>query len=80
MRLDIDKGQEITVNDEFVQFIRVRWREKSVFEHDDVVSGKNHAFAMYNIVVGFLLLISSVALVVLGVGFWRKPKLFEKRL
>merc|ERR1712224_1172640 len=32
------------------------------------LGGKNHAFAMYNIVVGFLLLISSVGLAVLGVG------------
>jgi len=34
---------------------------------------------LYNIVVGFLLLVSSVALGVLGVAF-REPKLPEKRL
>ena len=54
--------------------------EKSVYLSTTTwLGGKNHAFALYNIVVGFLLLVSSVALGVLGVAF-REPKLPEKRL
>ena len=78
---DIDKGQEITVNVTNLYNSYAFGGEKRVYLSTTTwLGGKNHAFAMYNIVVGFLLLISSVVLAVLGVGFGRKPKLPEKRL
>lgn len=78
---DIDKGQEITVNVTNLYNSYAFGGEKRVYLSTTTwLGGKNHAFAMYNIVVGFLLLISSVGLAVLGVGFGREPKLPEKRL
>merc|ERR1719263_37057 len=78
---DIDKGQEITVNVTNLYNSYAFGGEKRVYLSTTTwLGGKNHAFALYNIVVGFLLLISSVGLAVLGVGFGRKPKLPEKRL
>jgi hypothetical protein len=77
---DIERGQEITVDVTNLYNSYAFGGEKSVYLSTTTwLGGKNHAFALYNIVVGFLLLVSSVALGVLGVAF-REPKLPEKRL
>jgi hypothetical protein len=77
---DIERGQEITVDVTNLYNSYAFGGEKSVYLSTTTwLGGNNHAFALYNIVVGFLLLVSSVALGVLGVAF-REPKLPEKRL
>ena len=77
---DIEKGQEITVDVTNLYNSYAFGGEKRVYLSTTTwLGGRNHAFALYNIVVGFLLLISSVLLGIFGVVF-REKKLPEKRL
>jgi hypothetical protein len=76
---DIPKGSEITVDVTNLYNSYAFDGEKKIYISTTTwLGGKNEAFAIYNIAVGFLLFAVSIMFLVLGCVF-KQPKLPEKR-